>query len=106
MSKIIVVLYDDPVDGYPKTYARDAIPEIKSYPGGQTAPTPQGIDFKPGELLGSVSGALGLKKWAADNGHKLVVKHLPDHSFMLSEDLHRRIKARFEREITLRDAVP
>src|SRR3984893_6411856 len=73
MAKIIVVLYDDPVDGYPKTYARDAIPEIKSYPGGQTAPTPQGIDFKPGELLGSVSGALGLKKWAADNGHKLVV---------------------------------
>ncbi len=73
MAKIIVVLYDDPVDGYPKTYARDAIPGIKSYPGGQTAPTPQGIDFKPGELLGSVSGALGLKKWAADNGHKLVV---------------------------------
>ena len=39
MAKIIVVLYDDPVDGYPKTYARDAIPEIKSYPRGQTAPT-------------------------------------------------------------------
>ena len=38
MAKIIIVLYDDPVDGYPKTYARDAIPEIKSYPGGQTAP--------------------------------------------------------------------
>jgi hypothetical protein len=53
MAKIIVVLYDDPVDGYPKTYARDAIPEIESYPGGQTAPTPQGIDFKPGELLAS-----------------------------------------------------
>ena len=28
MAKIIVVLYDDPVDGYPKTYARDDIPEI------------------------------------------------------------------------------
>jgi hypothetical protein len=40
MAKIIVVLYDDPVDGYPKTYARDAIPEIKSYPGGQTARQP------------------------------------------------------------------
>jgi formate dehydrogenase len=73
MAKIIVVLYDDPVDGYPKTYARDDIPEIKSYPDGQTAPTPQKIDFKPGELLGSVSGALGLKKWAADIGHKLIV---------------------------------
>ena len=97
MAKIIVVLYDDPVDGYPKTYARDAIPEIKSYPGGQTAPTPQGIDFKPGELLGSVSGALGLKKWAADNGHKLIVtsdkeganstldRQLPDAEVVISQ---------------------
>jgi formate dehydrogenase len=97
MAKIIVVLYDDPVDGYPKTYARDTIPEIKSYPGGQTAPTPQGIDFKPGELLGSVSGALGLKKWAADNGHKLIVtsdkegassaldRELPDAEVVISQ---------------------
>jgi formate dehydrogenase len=97
MAKIIVVLYDDPVDGYPKTYARDTIPEIKSYPGGQTAPTPQGIDFKPGELLGNVSGALGLKKWAADNGHKLIVtsdkeganstldRELPDAEVVISQ---------------------
>jgi formate dehydrogenase len=73
MAKIICVLYDDPVDGYPETYARDTIPVIKSYPDGQTTPTPSAIDFKPGELLGSVSGALGLKKWAKDNGHELIV---------------------------------
>ncbi len=73
MAKIICVLYDDPVDGYPKTYARDTIPVIKSYPDGQTTPTPSAIDFTPGELLGSVSGALGLKKWAKDNGHTLIV---------------------------------
>ena len=97
MAKIIVVLYDDPVDGYPKTYARDDIPEIKSYPNGQAAPTPQKIDFKPGELLGSVSGALGLKKWAADNGHKLIVtsdkdsanstldRELPDAEVVISQ---------------------
>ena len=42
---------------------------------------------------------------AARTGHKLVVKHLPDHPFLLSEDLHRRMTARFEREITLWDAV-
>ena len=41
----------------------------------------------------------------AARGHKLVVKHLPDHPFLLSEDLHRRMTARFEREITLWDAV-
>ena len=62
MAKIIVVLYDDPVDGYPKTYARDDIPEIKSYPDGQTAPTPQKIDFKPGELLGKRFRRAGLEE--------------------------------------------
>ena len=56
MAKVLCVLYDDPVDGYPATYARDEIPQITSYPGGQTTPSPQAIDFTPGELLGSVSG--------------------------------------------------
>ena len=60
MAKVLCVLYDDPVDGYPKTYARDDIPKIDQYPDGQTAPTPNAIDFKPGALLGSVSGELGL----------------------------------------------
>ena len=35
MAKVLCVLYDDPVDGYPKTYARDDIPEITHYPDGQ-----------------------------------------------------------------------
>ena len=56
MAKIICVLYDDPVDGYPKSYPRDDLPKIEHYPGGQTLPTPKAIDFKPGALLGSVSG--------------------------------------------------
>ena len=55
MAKILCVLYDDPIGGYPKSYARDGIPKIDRYPGGQSAPTPEHIDFKPGELLGSVS---------------------------------------------------
>jgi formate dehydrogenase len=62
MAKILCVLYDDPIDGYPKSYERDDIPKIDRYPGGQSAPTPKHIDFKPGELLGSVSGELGLRK--------------------------------------------
>jgi formate dehydrogenase len=73
MAKVICVLYDDPVDGMPKTYARDTIPRIAGYPGGQTAPTPKQIDFKPGELLGCVSGALGLRKYLESQGHTLVV---------------------------------
>src|SRR5215212_9823888 len=42
---------------------------------------------------------------AARSGHKLVVKHLPDQPFLLRDGLHRRIKARFAREITLWDAL-
>jgi formate dehydrogenase len=73
MSKIVCVLYDDPVSGYPRRYARDDIPRLTHYPGGQTTPTPQSIDFKPGQLLGSVSGELGLRKFLESRGHKLVV---------------------------------
>jgi len=73
VAKVVCVLYDDPVDGYPGAYARDAIPVIESYPGGQTAPTPDAIDFIPGQLLGSVSGELGLRRFLESAGHALVV---------------------------------
>ena len=73
MAKIICVLYDDPVTGYPKSYARTDIPRLERYPDGQTLPTPKKIDFKPGELLGSVSGELGLRKFLEGQGHQLVV---------------------------------
>jgi formate dehydrogenase len=73
MAKIVCVLYDDPVDGYPNTYARDDIPKLERYPGGQTMPSPQGIDFTPGQLLGSVSGELGLRPFLEGRGHTLVV---------------------------------
>jgi formate dehydrogenase len=73
MAKVVCVLYDDPVDGYPKTYARDSLPKLERYPGGQTLPTPKAIDFTPGALLGSVSGELGLRKYLESNGHTLVV---------------------------------
>src|SRR5260221_1381130 len=80
MAKVVCVLYDDPVDGYPKSYPRDGIPKLERYPGGQTMPTPKAIDFKPGDLLGSVSGALGLRKYLESNGHSLVVTSSKDGS--------------------------
>jgi len=73
MAKVVLVLYDDPVDGYPTSYARDDLPPLERYPDGQTLSTPQGIDFQPGALLGSVSGELGLRKFLEDRGHTLVV---------------------------------
>lgn len=73
MATVLCVLYDDPVDGYPPPYARDGIPGIESYPDGQTTPTPEGIDFTPGDLLGSVSGELGLRRFLEERGHRLVI---------------------------------
>jgi formate dehydrogenase len=61
--KVLCVLYPDPVTGYPKSFPRDEVPKITSYPNGQTLPAPKGIDFVPGTLLGSVSGELGLRKY-------------------------------------------
>jgi formate dehydrogenase len=94
MAKVLCVLYEDPVDGYPASYARDEIPQIASYPGGQAAPSPHAIDFIPGQLLGSVSGELGLRRFLEDAGHTLVVtadKDGPDSVF--------------ERELTNADVV-
>jgi formate dehydrogenase len=82
--KILAVLYDDPTSGYPPQYARDGVPVIETYPNGQTLPTPEGIDFTPGELLGSVSGGLGLRDWLEREGHEFVVtsdKDGPDSVF-------------------------
>jgi formate dehydrogenase len=36
-------------------------------------PSPKGIDFRPGDLLGSVSGELGLRAYLEGLGHTLVV---------------------------------
>ena len=71
--KILCVLYDDPKDGMPKSYALDRLPKIEKYPDGMTLPSPSGRDFNPGDLLGCVSGELGLRKFLESNGHQLVV---------------------------------
>jgi formate dehydrogenase len=97
MAKILCVLYDDPVTGYPKSYPRAGLPKIERYPDGQTLPTPKGIDFTPGTLLGSVSGELGLRKYLEANGHQLIVtaskdgadsvldRELPDTEIVISQ---------------------
>jgi formate dehydrogenase len=97
MAKVLCVLYDDPVDGYPTSYARDRLPVLERYPGGQSLPTPSAVDFIPGELLGSVSGALGLRSYLEGLGHEFVVtsdkdgpdsefeRHLPDAEIVISQ---------------------
>ncbi|MCB8877928.1 NAD-dependent formate dehydrogenase [Acidisoma silvae] len=98
MAKILCVLYPDPEKGYPPHYARDSIPVIEGYANGQTAPTPKGpLGFLPGELIGCVSGELGLRSYLEKLGHELIVtsdkdgpnsefeKHLPDAEIVISQ---------------------
>jgi len=97
MAKVLCVLYDDPITGYPKTYPRDDLPKLERYPGGQTLPTPKSIDFEPGALLGCVSGELGLRKFLEAAGHTFIVtsdkdgpnsrfeRELPDAEVVISQ---------------------
>ena len=71
--KILCILYDDPKDGMPESYPLSDLPKIDKYPDGMSLPSPVGRDFTPGELLGCVSGELGLRKFLEDKGHTLVV---------------------------------
>ena len=71
--KVLCILYDDPTDGMPTSYPVTDLPVLTKYPDGMTVPNPKGRDFNAGELLGCVSGELGLRKYLEDNGHTLVV---------------------------------
>jgi formate dehydrogenase len=97
VATVLCVLYDDPADGYPPASARDSIPTIERYFDGQTTPTPEGIDFTPGALLGCVSGELGLRSFVEGRGHRFVVtsdkdgpdsvfeRELPDAEIVISQ---------------------
>ena len=71
--KVLCILYDDPTGGMPTSYPLSDLPAIEKYPDGMTLPSPKGRDFNPGELLGCVSGELGLRKYLEEEGHTLVV---------------------------------
>ena len=60
-------------------------------------PSPSAVDFNPGDLLGCISGELGLRKFLESQGHELVVtadkdgdgceleKHLPTANYVISQ---------------------
>ena len=76
--KILCVLYDDPKGGMPKSYPLSDLPKLEKYPDGMSLPTPKGRDFIPGQLLGCVSGELGLRKFLESNGHEFIVTNSKD----------------------------
>ena len=57
-------------------------------------PSPGKIDFGPGELLGSVSGEIGLRKFVEGLGHNLVITSDKDG-----------VDSTFERELIDADVV-
>ena len=76
--KVLCILYDDPKGGMPKSYPLSKLPKLEKYPDGMTLPSPKGRDYIPGQLLGCVSGELGLRKFLESNGHELVVTNSKD----------------------------
>ena len=95
--RFCVCSIQNPQTGYPPQYARDDIPAISSYANGQKAPSTEELGFKPGQLVGCVSGELGLRPYLESLGHELIVtsdkdgpnsefeQHLPDAEVVISQ---------------------
>ena len=117
--KILCVLYDDPKEGMPKTYPIKELPKLNKYPDGMSLPTPKGRDFIPGQLLGCVSGELGLRAFLEKNGHELIVtnskdgdgceadKHIVDADIVISQPFfpYYLTKERIEKANKLKMAI-
>ena len=59
MAKVLCVLYEDPVAGYPQSYARDDLPVVERYPGGQNTADAIGDRFHAGRAAGQRFGRAG-----------------------------------------------
>jgi formate dehydrogenase len=65
------------------------LPATGALPGRTNPADAQAIDFKPGALLGSVSGELGLRRYLESNGHQFIVTSSKDGAdSVLDRELH------------------
>ena len=117
--KVLCILYDDPKDGMPKSYPLKDLPKLEKYPDGMSLPSPKGRDFTPGQLLGCISGELGLRKFLEDNGHEFIVtnskdgegceadKHIIDADIVISQPFfpYYLTKERIEKAKNLKMAI-
>ena len=117
--KVLCILYDDPKDGMPKSYPLKELPKLEKYPDGMSLPSPKGRDFIPGQLLGCISGELGLRKFLENNGHEFIVtnskdgdgceadKHIVDADIVISQPFfpYYLTKERIEKAKNLKMAI-
>ena len=117
--KVLCILYDDPKDGMPKSYPIKELPKLEKYPDGMSLPSPKERDFIPGQLLGCISGELGLRKFLEDNGHEFIVtnskdgegceadKHIIDADIVISQPFfpYYLTKERIEKAKNLKMAI-
>ena len=117
--KVLCILYDDPKDGMPKSYPLKELPKLEEYPDGMSLPSPKGRDFIPGQLLGCISGELGLRKFLENNGHEFIVtnskdgdgceadKHIVDADIVISQPFfpYYLTKERIEKAKNLKMAI-
>ena len=98
MANVLCVLYDDPVDGYPPTYARDDIPEDRALSPTARPRPPRARSTSTRVSCSAASpGELGLRAFLEERGHALVVtsdkdgadsvfeRELPDAEVVISQ---------------------
>ena len=84
MAKVVCVLYEDPVDGYPSSYPGTTSRSSSATRTASWCHRRARSTSRRAQLLGSVSGELGLRSFLESAGHTLVVtsdKEGPDSEF-------------------------
>jgi formate dehydrogenase len=84
MTKVVCVVFPGAKAGHPSSCPRDSIATISQYSIDWIAPTPQTTDFKPGTMLGDVSGEPRPRHYLEVAHHRLVVisdKDEPNSAF-------------------------
>ena len=73
MAKVVCVLYDDPVDGYPKTMPATTSPRSITIPTARPLPTPKRSTSSRASCSAASPASSGLRKFLEKAGHTLVV---------------------------------
>ena len=68
MAKVVCVLYDDPVDGYPTKYARDGLPKLDRYPAARRFPRRRPLTLNQGSCSAACPANSGYGNFSKTRG--------------------------------------